>query len=250
MEDITFDMSSISPTLDDDSLQKVTSTTSLSTYIDTSIVIDPSGDILLGVYDERYKEKGIIAVYQVASTRLRISQDCLFTTLLDANERANPGKPFVEIGEKSLKALEQWLWILHGKNDPYRVKMSVVDIWDAVEVSTLHSLALVLTLWADVQLKLSRKYSIHVDMLCRWFSNWLSVMDPLYLKRCSFDALQELVYLCYELDHAEGFKIITRRLVYESRGHIKESNPSEHPHLCLPERVMSKPYYSQRRCMY
>lgn len=65
-------------------------------------------------------------------------------------------------------------------------------------------------------------------------------MDPLFLKKCLFDALQELVYLCYELDHAEGFKIVTRRLVYESRGHIKESNPSEHPHLCLPERVMSK----------
>lgn len=129
MEDITFDMSSISPTLDDDSLQKVTSTSSLSTYIDTSVVIDASGDILLGVYDERDKDKSIIAVYQVSSTRLRVSHDCLFTTLLDANERANPGKPFVELGEKNLKAFEQWLWILHGKNDPSRVKMSIVSIF-------------------------------------------------------------------------------------------------------------------------
>lgn len=68
-------------------------------YTENSVVIDPSGDRLLGVYNELVIPKKIIVVYQVSSARLRVSPDCLFSLLLDANARSNPGKPFLDLGE-------------------------------------------------------------------------------------------------------------------------------------------------------
>jgi len=86
---------------------------------------------------------------------------------------------------------------------------------------------------------------MHVDMLSPWFTRWVLELDPMYLNNCSIEVLQELVYLCYELNNARGFKIVTWRLVNPSWGHIKQHIPFSYIHLGLPERVASKCTFPQ-----
>lgn len=51
---------------------------------------------------------------------------------------------------------------------------------------------------------------------------------------------QMILYPCWAFDHAPGFAAATKWLVYNSKSHITEFNPTKHRDLHLPPRVIRK----------
>lgn len=95
--------------------------------------------------------------------------------------------------------------------------------------------------WHAVQL--SKKYLLAVEMLNKWFDEWLKRMggDIKTLKKFTTGDLRYILFLCHELENAQGFATVTRRLAYETKGHITEFNPTPYRQLHLHNRIICKP---------
>lgn len=78
------------------------------------------------------------------------------------------------------------------------------------------------------------KYGLNINCLYHWFREWYEWQNIQLIKP------EELLFPCWRFNHAKGFKLATKTLVYGEAKHIMESNPTEVLDHHLPARVIRK----------
>lgn len=67
----------------------------------------------------------------------------------------------------------------------------------------------------------------------QWFARWYTQKNKFSTAEC-----REMLYPCYIFDHAKGFAVVSKQLVYNVPGHIEERRPegfgADHPEHRLP----------------
>lgn len=140
-----------------------------------------------------------------------------FAALFKGGQEGQANGDMIEISDEDLvESLALWLNILHNSNSDtndrlntsYRIELPA--IWDLLAAA--------------------KKYGI--DTKCveatSWFATWWTA-NPVKPdgKNYNFKDFQVLLYPCYAFDHAEGFQMATRYLVYRSTGQIVEQRQPE-----------------------
>ena len=164
------------------------------------------------------KQGKLIAIFKVSTEVLRRT-DTFFKSLVSSTW-LRPGQLGIDFGEKRTSVVKIWFQILHDTVDYESYKASIEDIYDAIGIS--------------------KKYILEMEKLNCWFKKWAFVNGGLRMRRFDHKELQQLLFLCYELEHVQGFADATRRLAYEFRGHINGFNPSKYEELHLHPRILSK----------
>lgn len=106
-----------------------------------------------------------------------------------------------------IKGLCVWLAAFHGQSTPFST-MSIDDIWGAIKVGNINDFD-------------RRKLQL-------WFEGWVArIRDEQPVKWNDVLFNRQLLFPCHFFDDAEGFKHLTRCLVYNTHcsSPIKESKP-------------------------
>lgn len=120
------------------------------------------------------------------------------TRFAELLRETRPGldQPAFLLCEKHVDALRLLFRIIHKKTSNFGIYSGQSQIiWNAIQVN--------------------KKYGIKNSKMIPWFNEWLS-NGWRDLRSFEFSELPQLVALCYHLDHPKAFRIVTRRLVYES----------------------------------
>lgn len=67
-----------------------------------------------------------------------------------------------------------------------------------------------------------------------WFEE---VLDYNNIREMRVDDMKLFMFPCFIFDNAEGFSAITKRLAYETTGHINEKNPTSYWKLGLDHQI-------------
>ena len=152
-------------------------------------------------------------------------------------------KPILEEVKRDI--LEVILEVLHNTVSAESLKRPIKDLW--------------------LIISLCDRYQIGHKVLTGWFIGWfrknLGTPDngrkvraredvyraqrvhgtfPMAQDHSPRKALRALLFPCYAFGHANAFMEVTRLLVYGSKGHIYESNPSTEIHIRTPVRIVRK----------
>lgn len=129
------------------------------------------------------------------------------------------GEDFVTLRDDTVVSMRIWFHLLHGKADSEmrNPDIRIAEVWHAIEAS--------------------RKYFFDIRKLCDWFGAWWKRHEGVYH---FVDDMRQLLYPCYTLNCAHGFKAATMMLTIRNYGKITEFNPTRHRHLYLPPAVMRK----------
>ncbi|GKZ26919.1 hypothetical protein AbraIFM66951_005147 [Aspergillus brasiliensis] len=85
------------------------------------------------------------------------------------------------------------------------------------------------------------KYNVDQKRLSAWFKNWWKHESQKPVNKIRYARFaSEVMYPCFVFDYAPGFQEVTKRLVYESIGHITENNPTDIRQMHLPPRVIQQ----------
>ncbi|OJJ66348.1 hypothetical protein ASPBRDRAFT_665892 [Aspergillus brasiliensis CBS 101740] len=85
------------------------------------------------------------------------------------------------------------------------------------------------------------KYNVDQKRLSAWFKNWWKHESQKPVNKIRYARFaREVMYPCFVFDYAPGFQEVTKRLVYESIGHITENNPTDIRQMHLPPRVIQQ----------
>jgi hypothetical protein len=123
----------------------------------------------------------------------------------------------VDITEGTVASLELWFRVLHDKMIDEMYTVSNKDVWEAIEVCGYRA--------------------FDIEKLNAWFAKWWEKKEQSSIK---LPEMRQLLFPCHEFDHAQGWKFVTRKLVYESSEHITEDNPTAHRHLQLEGNVIGR----------
>lgn len=79
-------------------------------------------------------------------------------------------------------------------------------------------------------------------MLYNWFQEWFESYKHTKLPRLEDRQLhfRQILWPCWQYDHAVGFLEATKFVVYHSRGHITEHKPTKHYERRLPSAVIQQ----------
>lgn len=123
----------------------------------------------------------------------------------------------------TIKSMEVMLGVIHGV-DTKPETVSVADVWYTI--------------------KACNKYQLDPKRLMGWFAQWIKWIDqetPARWENWAFN--RQLLFPCYFFDHAEAFQHVSKRLVYNTPGHITEMAPTDSPSfepMHMPPIVMRK----------
>ncbi|KAL8927226.1 MAG: hypothetical protein Q9208_002402 [Pyrenodesmia sp. 3 TL-2023] len=129
----------------------------------------------------------------------------------------------VVLEDDNLSAVEIWLRVLHDKETQRSY---------TVAVSVLRHLII-----------LADKYIIEdLSPVCTWFEEWFDRWDTIHRGSTpGVNAVRELLYPTWRLNHATAFARVTKFLAYEDSGHVTESYPRDDgTHLHLPPRIIQQ----------
>lgn len=110
----------------------------------------------------------------------------------------------------TIKSMEVMLGEIHGV-DTKPDTVSVADVWYTI--------------------KACNKYQLDPKRnLMGWFAQWIKWIDqekPARWEDWAFN--RQLLFPCYFFDHAKAFQHVSKRLVYNTPGHITEMAPTDSP---------------------
>jgi hypothetical protein len=183
------------------------------------------GDLTVKVVEYNYNVAEVdgkrpvlkVAFMQVSRNVLQDSSITWKNMLNSAGPWIEASRPLVELHEDTVISLELWFRCLHCTLTEDMNQIPVNEIWHALEVC--------------------RKYFLKVEMLNGWFALWWRDQNVSQMK---VEEMKELLYPCHEFEHVKGFAYLTKRLAYEARGHIMETNPTHHRHLHLRHPIIRK----------
>ncbi|EPE37151.1 hypothetical protein GLAREA_09314 [Glarea lozoyensis ATCC 20868] len=183
------------------------------------IIIHPAGDLILRPYKKNNEfsfegagvGKNIIQGKIFAELKVKksvlIEHSTTFKMMLTGGfKEAN--QSVVDLESEYLVGLEIWLRFLHGTMNEGRGKIRTADLFDVIEASHF--------------------YFFKLELLNDWFKSCFTY----FMKNTKPEDIYELgmlVYPCRQFDYAEGFMAVTKKLVFETAGHISIWNP--HPHI-------------------
>ena len=100
-------------------------------------------------------------------------------------------------------------------------------------------------LW--LMISICDQYQINHRLMKSWFVAWYKEkVTSIDECGCHSDdsntscVARSLLFPCYAFDHAEAFHEVTKHLVYSSKGHVYERNPTDKRHLSTPIRIVRK----------
>jgi hypothetical protein len=126
------------------------------------------------------------------------------------------GQDIVAVENESFTSLEVWFRLFHGSMNDDMYGIEVEEVWNVIA--------------------LGHKRFLHNDRLNKWFIEFWTRRKVTFEN----DELRELMYPAHEFDYPQAFAYVTKKLAYESTGHIAEHNPSNHRNLGLPQRIIGK----------
>jgi hypothetical protein len=153
-----------------------------------------------------------------------VSSEEFAVTGKDLYEVADTGTDLYEVKDDDPVALKIWLELLHHGKTTESLGVSIASVWHVLIVA--------------------RKYDFDAlgESAQAWFSEWYSHNT----RNREFNTLQcrEPIYPCYTFNHAQGFAAVTKKLAYNTPGHIQESRPkgisAEQEEQRLRSRAISK----------
>ncbi|KUJ21789.1 uncharacterized protein LY89DRAFT_608287, partial [Mollisia scopiformis] len=142
-----------------------------------------------------------------------------FQKMLDpAGNFAECKQKIVDLENANPIAVELWLRYFHGKLDDESLKIPIGELRALIECH--------------------RRYFFPLEKLNKWFEQWMEHKGGKKMKKFSLDELRKLMYPCQEFNHAQGFAYATKKLVYETPGHVHEDTPLAFGHLHLEPRII------------
>ncbi|CRL17122.1 BTB/POZ fold [Penicillium camemberti] len=154
--------------------------------------------------DERKKKT---ALFHVDRSNLIASSpyfERMFSSRWEGSGSHNP-----TLRGDTIKSMEVMLGVIHGV-DTKPETVSVADVWYTI--------------------KACNKYQLDPKRLMGWFAQWIKWIDqetPARWENWAFN--RQLLFPCYFFDHAEAFQHVSKRLVYNTPGHITEMAPTDSP---------------------
>lgn len=146
-----------------------------------------------------------------------------FLAMLDPNGKFQEAKmnPVV-LKDDDIAAMDIWFKVLHQRHDKKDYEVAVSTIRQLVSA-------------AD-------KYSFDIRSLYGWFKGWYSRWEIVNKEDLlDVSTLREMLYPTWRLNHAKGFKHVTKTLAYHGIGHITEARPDDdNLHLHLPPRIIQQ----------
>jgi hypothetical protein len=115
----------------------------------------------------------------------------------------------VDLAVPSFVALEIWLRVLHNQPVRQMYDVDITTVWHTIRIAKTHHLK--------------------IEALNGWFAQWLVTCGGDLEKLPNFTKANDLcalIFPCHHFEHEKGLATVTRRVVYENVGHIKEINPS------------------------
>jgi len=181
--------------------------------------IAPDGDLLVRITSQGKPALSI-------SCRVRrdtlIENSTFFKRLLTGNF-GEAKQSVVHITEDDAESLSIWFRVLHDK---------VLEKDPSYKVNTK-------TIWYLIICCDKRQFSLR--KLEGWFSEWYK--EHLFPAKSLEDPhAQTLLYPCLMLNHAKGFQLASKHLVYNWVNHIEEVNPTGIHQFHLPQRVIREYY--------
>ncbi|KAI5203138.1 hypothetical protein E4T39_04336 [Aureobasidium subglaciale] len=172
--------------------------------------------------DGNHKIKAVVDFKATRQNLIDVSP--FFKTLLTTRKFAEAGKYIVNLDEHVPEAVEAILCAVYDKDTAWKASATGQTV-------TLHTMELnPYYLWNMIAS--ARHFLIELPIFDRWFSLWYKEND---ITRKD----HELLYPCFQFNHAEGFTAITKSLVYDC-ARIKEFKHLERPDLHLPPVVIRK----------
>lgn len=197
------------------------------------IVITESGDLTVQVFHQTDNSDRYISAtgYNVAGKLLaifKVSRQVLMGSSAHFQAMLDPHGNFTEAKQKTVdlenenpNAVEIWFRYFH-KNVDESYQIPINEIRAVIECH--------------------RRYLFPLEKLNAWFGEYMKRNGGEKFDKFSIEELRQLLFPCQEFDHAEGFAYATKKLVYETPGHIHEDLPSSFSHLHLEPRIISKSY--------
>ena len=174
------------------------------------IVIEHHDNLMIAKGNERVPEVRQKAAFRVRREILSKSSP-VFERMLDSGDFKETSSNIIQLEGDHVMSMEIWFRAIHQNVDPlYTVPLD--EMWHVIAAGD--------------------KYDLDIKVLRTWFANW-------YHAGCHARyPAEKLLYPCYTFDHAKGFMDASKRLVYESIGHITEKNPTKLYELHMQPRIM------------
>lgn len=114
----------------------------------------------------------------------------------------------IDMAVPSFEALHVWMRVLHNRPVEQMYEVDITTVWHTVRIAKNHHLK--------------------IEELNDWFGQWLitSGGDLTTLTNFEVEDLCALIFPCHHFENKKGLATVTRRVVYENVGPIKEVNPS------------------------
>lgn len=216
---------------------------SVTNHPHSTIKIAPDPDLTVRIYEyeDVYLAPGQlrpikrVTDYAVSEAVLRANSDP-FDKMLGGGWKESRTN-FVELKEDDRfmnLAMEIWFRAFHG--------VPMTEECHNGEIAVVWSIIRAGDLWG-----------LKREGLTKWFRDWfkqwwdkngkgkdLGKSTKRSTGICGGTLAQMILYPCWAFDHAPGFAAATKWLVYNSKSHITEFNPTTHRDLHLPPRVIRK----------
>jgi hypothetical protein len=146
----------------------------------------------------------VICVHEFEVSKKVLCEVDYFKVVI-SRDFGDTGKDSYEVKEDDPAALKVWLELLHRRMTASSLKVSIATVWHVLIVA--------------------RKYDFDVlgEGAQDWFSKWhrSRIQD----KEFDTDECCELLHPRYTFNHAFAFAAVTKKLAYNSHGHVQESRP-------------------------
>jgi hypothetical protein len=174
--------------------------------------------------DGRDKIKAIVDFQVNRQYLVGNSESQVIKKLLTTREFAEAGKKIINLDEHNPEAVEAILCAIYRKDESWTSSALGQEV-------TARTMNLDWEYLWDVVFS-NRFFMIDFSYLDAWFALWYYKNDDEYHG-------SNLLYPCFQFNHAEGFLSITEGMVYD-QAHIKEYRSEKHPDLHVPPRVISQ----------
>lgn len=160
------------------------------------------------------------AVFEVERSKLEKSESEPFRAMLGGRWSEVTSKA-ITFEEDHIEAMKILFHSLHGTLEQVAL--------DTVKMETVWCLILACDKY-DIKFKTASWMD--------WFAKWYEMEAERDDDRKGYNFQRMAMFPCYVFDYAEGFQKCTRLLVYGSKGHISEKNPTSELKLHMPPRII------------
>lgn len=173
--------------------------------------------------DGRDKIKAIVDFKVTRQHLIDNSESDFIQHLLTTRNFAEAGKKTIDLYEHNPLAVEVILCAIYHKDETWRSSSLGQEV--TTRTLNLH--------WENLwEVVISNRFlMIEFFNLDTWFGLWY--------EKNGDEHDSELLYPCFQFNHADGFLCITKNLVY-NQAHIEEYRHEKYPDLHVPPRVISK----------